>query len=61
VRFGMETANVDFSDNVCVHRAAANRIDFRTDAARRSVCNTLLCHQFSPPVPVQNQQVNEGC
>ena len=28
--------------NVCVHRAAANDIGFRSDAARRSVWNTLL-------------------
>ncbi len=30
------------SDNVTVHRAAANDIDFRSRAARGSVCNGLL-------------------
>jgi hypothetical protein len=29
--------------NACVHRAAVNDIDFRSDAARRSAWNTLLC------------------
>ena len=42
----------DESENVCVHRAAANNIDFKSGAARRSVCNTLLsagnlgCHSI---------------
>ena len=34
---------LDLSDNACVHRAATNDIDFRTDAAHSSVCNILLC------------------
>jgi hypothetical protein len=31
-----------YSDNGTVHRAAANDADFRTRAARGSVCNGLL-------------------
>lgn len=32
-----------YCDNVYVHRAAANSIDFKTREIRGSVCNPLLC------------------
>ena len=35
-----------FADNVWVHRAAANDIDFKPRAARGSVCNPLLSDGF---------------
>ena len=43
MRLGFEVRVTVFEwDNVCVHRAAVNDIDFTRDDARRSVCNTLV-------------------
>jgi hypothetical protein len=43
MQFGEATSRHAFqADNDPVHRAAANDVDFRTRAARGSVCNGLL-------------------